>query len=83
MLETRLDTILPTLATKDDIRKLEADMVKWGVGLALGIVGLIVGYLSLTRPSQPGVQPIVIQIPAVTPAPVAQAPASMPLKPTP
>jgi hypothetical protein len=88
VLETKLETILPNLATKEDIHKLESAFVKWGVGFALGIVGLVIGYLSLTRvtPAQPNAQPIVIQLPAAhqASAPVVQpAPAQAPPRQTP
>jgi hypothetical protein len=76
VLETKLETALPNLATKEDIHKLESAFVKWGVGFALGIVGLVIGYLSLTRHVPQGSQaPIVIQLPAAPAAaqPVAQA----------
>ena len=69
-------TILPSLATKDDIHKLEPGFVKWSVGLALGIAGIVIGYLSLTKTAQSGIQPIVIQIPAMQQTPVAQTPAA-------
>jgi len=65
ILETKLEAVLPNLATKEDIHKLESGFVKWGVGIALGVVGLLVGYLSLSKPApQGGVQPIIVQIPA-------------------
>ena len=36
-LETRLDTILPRLATKADLAQGFADVVKWIVGAAIGV----------------------------------------------
>ena len=81
VMETKLDAVIPTLATKEDVHKLESAFVKWGVGLALAIVGLVIGYLSLTR-AAPAPAPIVIQLPAVTsaqpPAPRVPAPQTTP-----
>ena len=75
---TVIETLLPNLATKEDIHNLESAFVKWGAGLAMAIVGLLIGYLSLSKaPPATTQQPIVIQLPAslqpTPPAPAGQA----------
>ena len=72
-LETRLDTILPTLATKADINQAVGETHKWMIatviGLFLGFGGLFLAMSNALKPSpvlaQP--QPIIIQLPP-TPA---------------
>ena len=76
-LETRLDTILPTLATKADIHEVrseiheaKADLVKWIVGTAIGLavagITVMTFVLNNATQKQPPVQqpPIIINIPA-------------------
>jgi hypothetical protein len=76
-LETRLDTILPTLATKSDVADLRAEMhegcsgmVKWIVGPAIGLgvagITVVTFVLNNATPKQPPSQPapIIINIPA-------------------
>ena len=68
-LETRLDTILPTLATKADIHQAVGETHKWMIatviGLFLGFGGLFLAMSNALKPSpmmmQP--QPIIIQVP--------------------
>ena len=68
-LETRLDTILPTLATKADIHQAVGETHKWMIatviGLFLGFGGLFLAMSNALKPSpvlaQP--QPIIIQLP--------------------
>ncbi len=77
-LETRLDTILPTLATKADIAGVRAaihqavgETHKWMIatviGLFLGFGGLFLAMSNALKPNpmmmQP--QPIIIQVPVV------------------
>ena len=78
-LETRLDTILPTLATKADIADVRADihhavgethkwMIATVVGLFLGFGGLFLAMSNALKPS-PAInpsQPVIIQVPAAT-----------------
>lgn len=80
-LETRLDTILPTLATKADLSELRTEvhkgfgeMVKWIVGT--GFVGLAVFITIMTfvlnnavpkTPPAQAIQPIIINVPAAAP----------------
>lgn len=45
-LETRLDTILPTLATKGDVSEAKADIIKWLAGAAFAITAIIVSVLA-------------------------------------
>ncbi len=69
-LVTRLDTILPTLATKADIHHAVGETHKWMIatviGLFLGFGGLFLAMSNALKPnpvlSQP--QPIIIQVPA-------------------
>ena len=71
-LETRLDTILPTLATKADIHHAVGETHKWMIatviGLFLGFGGLFLAMSNALKPSpavtQP--QPIIIQVPAAS-----------------
>ncbi len=68
-LETRLDTILPTLATKADIHQAVGETHKWMIatviGLFLGFGGLFLAMSTALKPNpmmmQP--QPIIIQVP--------------------
>jgi hypothetical protein len=68
-LETRLDTILPTLATKADIHQAVGETHKWMIatviGLFLGFGGLFLAMSNALKPNpmmmQP--QPIIIQVP--------------------
>jgi hypothetical protein len=84
-LETRLDTVLPTLATKADLADLRSEMhkgfgemVKWIVGT--GFVGLAAMITIMTfvlnnavpKVATPTQQPIIINVPA---APAASLPA--------
>jgi len=45
-LETRIDTILPTLATKGDVSEAKADIIKWLAGAAFAITAIIVSVLA-------------------------------------
>jgi hypothetical protein len=82
-LETRIDTILPTLATKADVESIKTDIHKaigethkWMIGT---IIGLFVGFGGLflamsnalkpqsSAPAPAAQQPIVITIPAQLP----------------
>ena len=82
-LETRLDTILPTLATKADISdtkvaiaESKADIIKWLSGGVLATIAIIVSVMAfmLNRVAPPlsaqQPAPIIIQTPAATVAPV-------------
>lgn len=77
-LETRLDTILPTLATKSDIGELRAEFKGWTLTTVLTLVGtMLAGFVGLgtlisrQEPQPPASQqPIIINIPsAPAPAP--------------
>jgi hypothetical protein len=76
-LETRFDTILPTLATKADVEALRADIHKWMVGsmigLFLGFGGLAAAMTQLIRPVQPPA-PVVVQAAPAQPFQTEQAP---------
>jgi hypothetical protein len=70
-LETRLDTILPTLATKTDIAEVRSDIKGWTIGTAVAVVTatLVVITFMINRaiPSGsalPSAAPVVILIPA-------------------
>jgi hypothetical protein len=45
-LETKLDTILPMLATKADVSDAKADIIKWLAGVAFAIVAILVSVLA-------------------------------------
>lgn len=74
-LESRIDTILPTLATKADIAEVRteiaesaANIIKWIVGTALGIsvaaITIMTFVLNNATPKQAPQQPTVIVVPA-------------------
>lgn len=83
-LETRLDTVLPTLATKADLADLRTEMhkgfgdiIKWIVGT--GFVGLAAMITIITfvlnnavpkTPAAPQPPAIIINVPANSPAPL-------------
>jgi hypothetical protein len=54
ILETRFDTILPTLATKADLAELTSELktllLSYFVTMVLGFAGMIVTMISLLRP---------------------------------
>lgn len=54
ILETRFDTILPTLATKSDLAELKSELktllLTYFVTMVLGFAGMIVTMVSLLRP---------------------------------
>ena len=62
-LETRLDTVLPTLATKGDVSEAKAAIVMWVAMAALAVVAIIVSVtafmLNRAIPSQ-SAAPIII-----------------------
>lgn len=78
-LETRIDTILPTLATKGDVSEAKADIIKWGSGIAFAMTAIIIAVLGflinrISPPQAPQQQqsPIIIypqQQPPTQPAP--------------
>jgi hypothetical protein len=83
-LETKIETILPTLATKADVADAKSNIVQWVAGIGFAIVAIIVSVMAfmLNRalpPQSAGAgspQPIVINVPAQqAPAPAAAAPA--------
>ncbi|WP_156803370.1 hypothetical protein [Frateuria aurantia] len=71
-LETRLDTILPTLATKADIEGVRSDIKGWMLATVLTIIGTLVAVVvamnTLWKPpstlSATQAAPIIIQVPA-------------------
>lgn len=73
-LETRLDTLLPLLATKGDVSEAKADIIKWTAGLITAAVAIIISVLAfmLNRavPPQAQTQPAPIIV-----YPVQQFPA--------
>lgn len=79
-LETRLDTILPTLATKADIADVRSDISRWTLTTTLTIIATtlaaLVGIYQISKsaPTPPPSQPIIINVPALAPVP-SQAPA--------
>lgn len=75
-LETRLDTILPTLATKGDIGELRADFKGWTLTTSLTLAGtMLAGFIGIAtllmtslKPPQASSQPIIINVPSASPA---------------
>lgn len=83
-IETRLDTVLPTLATRTDIESVKSeihksagDTHKWMIatviGLFLGFGGLFLAMSNALKPAAqaPQSSPIVIQIPSAPPPPAS------------
>ncbi|HEY0487921.1 MAG TPA: hypothetical protein VGD30_00255 [Telluria sp.] len=68
-LETRFDTVLPTLATKADIGRLRGELQKWMgatiIGLLFGFGGLFVALKDAPPvvPVQQAQPPVIITIP--------------------
>ena len=88
-LETRLDTILPTLATRGDMHQIDASIKGWMIAtiiaLFIGFAGLFFTVTSSIRRSDaPAVQPtapLIIQVPYPAQPPAAQQqPAPLPTK---
>jgi len=92
-LETRIDTILPTLATKTDIAELRSAMHKAStdtsrwitatvIGLFLGFAGLFFAMSNNAKaPAPQQAQPSPIIIYAQQPTTPAPAPAALPVAP--
>jgi len=89
-LETRLDTVLPTLATKADISDTKGEMIKWvaGIGIAtvtviITVMGFLFSRIDNSKLNAPA-GPVIIQVPsAPPPAPPAAAPTPPPPPPQP
>jgi len=92
-LEARLDTLIPTLATKADVgeiradlHKMDASIVRWTIatviGLFLGFAGLFFVVVKTMKPTAPPAAsaPIIIQVPQPAALPAIQAP-TLPLTP--
>jgi hypothetical protein len=79
-LETKIETILPTLATKADVADAKSNIVQWVAGIGFAIVAIIVSVMAfmlnraLPPQSAAATPPIVINVPAQQSAPVAPAP---------
>jgi hypothetical protein len=89
-LETRLDTVLPTLATKADISDTKGEMIKWvaGIGIAsvtviITVMGFLFSRLDNVKSTPPS-PPVVIQVPSspAPPSPVAKEPPPPPAEPS-
>lgn len=84
---TRVEAVLPTLATKSDLAAMEVVMVRWVVGVALAIIAVIVGFggVLVNVARQPAAsQPIIITVPGGIAAEVkGQGSASATLSPPP
>jgi hypothetical protein len=71
-LESRLDAVLPTLATKSDIGEMRAEFKGWTLTTALTLVGtMLAGFIGVATivlrqpmPSAQAQQPIIINVPA-------------------
>jgi hypothetical protein len=91
-LETRLDTVLPTLATKGDladvrtdIQRVGAELHRWMLGTVLTVIGTMLAALFglnqvVNKQAPSTLPPIIINVPA---APAAPAAAPMPKRATP
>ncbi|MFS2007553.1 hypothetical protein ACEN9F_28490 [Duganella sp. CT11-25] len=71
-IETRLDQMSDTMATKADLTELSATMVKWMVGMAFGMSAAAITIMTfvlnnavpkVVAAPPPAPQPIVIQLP--------------------
>ncbi|WP_219718356.1 hypothetical protein [Xanthomonas arboricola] len=74
---TKLEALVPTLATKADVEKASHDVTKWLVGTMVGGIGLFIVIMTFvlnnaipkaTAPPPQQAAPIVIQLPAQPPA---------------
>jgi hypothetical protein len=76
-LETRLDTILPTLATKGDVSEAKASIVMWVAGIGFAITAVILSVMTFmfnrAMPIQGQPTPIIVY-----PAPPVSPPAPQP-----
>jgi hypothetical protein len=91
-LETRLDVILPTLATKADIAELKASIAEsksslliWGITTAVAVVAILVSLmlflaqqLQATPSDDSAPQPTVSQLPTVSVLTSTSAPRTTP-----
>jgi hypothetical protein len=73
-LETKMETILPTLATKGDVSEAKASIVMWAAGVAAASTAIIVSVLAfmLNRavpPQAPTQQAPIVVYPQNPPAP--------------
>jgi hypothetical protein len=79
-LETRLDTILPVLATKGDVSEAKASIVMWVAGVIAASTAIIIAVLifaiNRANPSAPATQagPIIVYPQAPTNPPASQSP---------
>ena len=78
-LETRLDTLLPMLATKTDVAESKSDIIKWLAGLLFAATAMTITVLSLvinaTKAQAPVAQPIIVNVPpqvVTAPAPAPE-----------
>lgn len=87
-LETRLDTILPTLATKADIGVLQGEFKGWTLTTALTIVGtMVAGFIGIASllnkqavPAASPQSPIIINVPGAQAAPLLAPSQAAPVK---
>jgi hypothetical protein len=69
-LEAKIETILPTLATKADVADAKSSIVQWVAGIGFAIVAIIVLVMAfmlnraLPQSATASPQPIVINVPA-------------------
>ena len=72
ILETRIETILPTLATKSDLLEVKTSIVMWVVLVTLSVAALnmaVMVFIFQRLPVQPAQPPQVIVVPQSQPAP--------------
>ena len=69
VIETRLDTVLPTVATKADLSATESKLVRWVTGIGIASVTVLISILSFLasrvemRAPPPTAPPVIINIP--------------------
>ena len=76
-LETRVETVMPTLATKADIADAKYDIVKWlsAIILTVAAIGISILLFALNRVSPPqSQQPPIIIYPQPSSSPAPQSP---------
>ena len=64
-LETRIETILPTLATKGDVSEAKADIIKWLAGIAFASVAVIISVLAFMLNRAVPIQSPAQQVPII------------------
>lgn len=77
-LETKVETVLPTLATKGDVSEAKAAIIMWLAGTVFAAVAIIISVFAFMLNRAIPIQPVVQPAPVVVYPPVQQVPQSPP-----